>query len=205
MNLLSVSKLIIAVLSLWLSGCATEPPVKAVEDGALVAGTVAFGRAVTLLTGPSSRSYEPMLNFFELINRDTQERYRVTIGSEDKHFAFSIPPGPYELSRVQVGEGPFLSMADLNVQFDLAADGALYLGTWRFGVETPQYGRKMLLSVVNDPLERQSAVREASARFPTIEPGRLQETTLTPDTVEVRLYEVMPYPRWPKYFRRHLW
>jgi hypothetical protein len=197
-----------ALCFLWLgallaAGCAAHLP--AMPETQEVRGPIAFGRAVVLVTGQTTRWYTPQVRFFEFVNRKTLERFSVDVQSDDLVFMLQLPAGDYELSRVQISEGPFLSMADLSSTFTIDADRITYLGTWRFGVDTPRYGRMVVLSTDDDPQERAAAGREVLARYPALE-GRPVETVLpVPSQAESRLYEVMPYPRYPRYFRRHWW
>jgi len=153
--------------------------------------------------GKTSRSYEPRVRFFELMNLQTNERFSVDVGSEDKVFMLPVPGGEYELTRVQIGEGPFLSMADYATRFDVAGEQLTYVGTWRFGIDTPRYDRMMVFSAVHD-LEDQAQAQEALfARYPALN-GQAMGTVLpSPTEADARLYEVMPYPRYQSYFRRH--
>ena len=166
---------------------------------------IVMGRALTVLLGPTTRWYGPHVRFVELINRVTQQRYQVMMESEDRHFILEIPPGDYELSRVQISEGPFMSLADLHETFSVLQEGVTYVGTWRFGIDIPKYGRKVLVSMIEDDEAR----REAQLRFTGQYPEWADRPIITvlPDPVvaESRLYEVAPYPRMPRYFRRHWW
>jgi hypothetical protein len=104
-----------------LNGCATELP--ATTDSIDSPATLVVGRITTVLTGERKRIYEPMLRTFELENQQTHERFRVNIQSDDEQFALSLPPGKYELSRIQISEGPFMSMAQLSSSFTLERGG----------------------------------------------------------------------------------
>ncbi len=189
--------------ALLAAGCAVHLP--ATPDAQEVTGPVVFGRAMVLVTGQATRWYAPQVRFFELMNRKTHERFSVDVQSDDLVFMLQLPAGDYELSRVQISEGPFLSMADLSSTFTIDADRITYLGTWRFGVDTPRYGRMVVLSTVEDPQDRAAAEREVLAKYPALQ-GQPVETVLpVPSQAESRLYEVMPYPRSPRYFRRHWW
>lgn len=164
-----------------------------------------MGRAVAVITGDRSRIYDPEVRFMELINRETNTRYSVEIESDDRRFVLPLPPGEYELSRVQISEGPFMSMADLSVEFSVDREAVTYLGTWRFGVDSPRYGRMVSLSVVQDEEDRAKAMESIRRQYPTLEGEKVVTLLPDPTELETRLYEVMPYPRYPRYFRRHLW
>jgi hypothetical protein len=161
-------------------------------------GPVVLGRVQIVLTAPSPRWYAPEVRFFELRNRATEERSRVDIASTDELFVLSLPPGEYELTRVQINEGPFLAMADLGASFSVNPDGVTYLGTWRFMVDSPRTQRMVILTVVP---EQAKAQRQLTTQYPGLA-GRPFVTVLpTPATSETRLYAVAPYPRY-RYFRR---
>jgi hypothetical protein len=192
-------------LQAWLmsTGCATDLPARPVSPD--VNAPLVFGRAVALVTGKTTRRYEPQVRFFELVNRRTGERFNVDLESDDKVFLLQLPAGEYQLSRVQISEGPFMSIADFSSTFEVVADQITYLGTWRFGVDTPRYGRMVVISTVQNPKDQAEAEREMLATYPALE-GRTVATVLpVPSEAESRLYEVMPYPRYPYYFRRHWW
>jgi hypothetical protein len=192
-----------AVVFIALSGCVTELP--ATTELTDSAATLVVGRVTTVLTGERRRIYEPMLRTFELENQQTHERFRVDVRSDDQQFALSLPPGKYELNRVQISEGPFMSMAQLSASFALEQGGITYLGTWRFGVDSPRYGRMVVLSMIVDEQDRDQVERIIKQKYPTQEIPAV--TTVLPDPAEseARLYEVMPYPRYPRYFQRHYW
>lgn len=180
-------------------------PVAPVQQEPTFDSGVVFGRALTVLMGQSTRTYEPQVGFIELVNRASQKRFRVDVRSDDKRFVFQLPAGEYELNRVQITEGPFMSMADFVSTFQVEADGVVYLGTWRFGIDVPRYGRKVMISAVHDLEDQADAERELLAERPDLE-GRLIAAHLpSPAAAESRLYEVMPYPYYPRYFRRHWW
>ena len=180
-----------------LAGCVTTIP--ALPESVSTDGAVVLGRAVTLLLGPTTRWFTPELRFFELVNTATQERIRVDVNSDDAWFILPLPAGEYELSRIQISEGAFMGMAGLDARFRVREGGVTYVGTWRFGVEPPQYDRAILLSAV---AEEEPAIRQVLARYPTLEGRPIITELLSPSTIETRLYEAPPYPRfW--WFRRH--
>jgi hypothetical protein len=180
-----------------LTGCVVTMPL--VPDAIPEHSSVVIGRAVTLLVGPTTRWYTPELRFFELINVATQERIRVDVNSDDAWFVLPVPAGRYALSRVQISEGAFMGMAGLDSQFQAGDGDVTYVGTWRFGVESPQYDRTVLLSAVAEP---EPALRDALTLYPGLDTRTITTHLLTPSTIETRLYETPPYPRF-KWFRRH--
>jgi hypothetical protein len=158
-----------------------------------------------VITGETKRIYEPAVRSFELVNRQTAARFRVNVQSDDQQFTLSLPPGEYELNRVQINEGPFMSMADLSASFAVQPTGVTYLGTWRFGVDSPRYGRMVALSIVADEQGREAAVNAIKGKYPTHEAQPIVTALPQPAESESRLYEVMSYPRVPRYFQRHQW
>jgi hypothetical protein len=193
----------ICFICLTLSGCATELPLTVPE--AEVSGTLVVGRVVTLITGESRRIYLPELRSFEVINTESQERFKVDVQSQDGYFSLSLPAGPYELNRLQISEGPFLSMAQLSANFVLKPGVTTFLGTWRFGVDSPKYGRRVVVSMVHDERDQERAQQFVKDRYPTLQAESLIMLIPEPSHEETRLFEVMPYPRYSRYFRRHWW
>jgi hypothetical protein len=187
---------------LFLQGCVTELPT--VPGEGAVQSNVAIGRVVAVLTGERSRIYEPAVRSFEVQNRQTNERFTVDIQSDNERFIVPLAPGDYELTRVQINEGPFLSMAELAVTFSVSQDPITYLGTWRFGVDSPKYGRMVSISMVSDEEDRAEAL-QMLARDQSVHTERVATALPNPPEIQARLYEVMPYPRVPRYFRRHWW
>ena len=191
------------VLCLTLSGCATELPVTVPE--AEISGTLVVGRVVTLITGESRRMYLPELRSFEVINTESQERFKIDVQSKDGYFSLSLPAGPYELNRLQISEGPFLSMAQLSANFVLKPGVMTFLGTWRFGVDSPKYGRRVVVSMIHDERDQERAQQFVKDSYPALKVRSLVTLIPEPSHEETRLFEVMPYPRYSRYFRRHWW
>ena len=186
-----------------VQGCATDVPI--VPDPESIQSSVAVGRAMVVLMGERSRIYEPAVRSFEIQNRQTNERFMVHIYSNNERFILPLDPGDYELIRVQINEGPFLSMAQLNSNFTIGQYPITYLGTWRFGVDSPKYGRMVSISMVSDDDDRTEAAQSIGMTYPSLEDASVATVLPEPAEVQVRLFEVMPYPRYPRYFRRHWW
>lgn len=194
---------LLGALVLSTSGCVTELPSLVNSDQ--VTGSLVVGRVLTVLTGETSRRYLPEVRFFELEDQASQKRFQVEIKSPDQYFAVDLPPGDYRLYRVQISEGPFMSMAHLIMDFSVVADAITYVGTWRFGVDSPRYGRKVIASMSADEEETVRVRDFLNARYSSVQKSSMVERFPQPSHVEARLYEVMPYPRYPRYFRRHWW
>ena len=192
-----------AFLFLFLPACVTELPV--VPEEGLVQSNVAVGRVVAVLTGERSRIYEPAVRSFEVQNRRTKERVTVEVESNDERFIVPLEPGDYELIRVQINEGPFLSMAQLGSVFSVGQDPVTYVGIWRFGVDPPKYGRMLSVSMINDEEDRTQALDTLASKDPSLDLRAVTTVLPNPTEQQARLYEVMPYPRVPRYFRRHWW
>lgn len=194
---------LLGALVLSMSGCATELP--SLVNPTQVTGSLVVGRVLTVLTGETSRRYPPEVRFFELEDQTSQKRFQVEVKSRDQYFAVELPPGEYRLNRVQISEGPFMSMADLSMDFTVDAGSTTYVGTWRFGVDSPRYGRKVVTSIIADQ-EETARVRDfLNDQYPRFNESSMVERLPQPSQTEARLYEVMPYPRYPRYFRRHWW
>ena len=190
-------------LGLGLLGCTTTLTATAVPED--VHTTVAVGRAVAVITGERHRIYEPAVRSFEIQNRETGERFTVEIQSDNERFMLSLPTGEYELTRVQINEGPFLSMAQLATTFSVKNDAITYVGTWRFGVDSPKYGRMVNVSMMSDEEDRERASEFVVQAYPLLDRGSAVSSLPQPSALQARLYEVMPYPNVPRYFRRHWW
>ena len=170
-----------------------------------VSKTLVVGRVVTIVTGESQRLYAPELRSFEVINSESQERFKVSVQSADGYFSLSLPPGRYELNRMQISEGPFLSMAQLSASFALKPNMMTFLGTWHFGVDSPKYGRHVVVSMTYDEQDQERAKQFVKDTYPALNAGPAVMLVPEPSHEEVRLYEVMPYPHIVGYFRRHWW
>jgi hypothetical protein len=179
--------------------------VSPLADQRQVTSGVVVGRVLAVITGATRRRYLPEVRFLELEDLKTQGRFNVEIKSAGRHFAIVLPPGGYRLNRVQISEGPFMSMADLAIAFSVGKSPVTYVGTWRFGVDSPRYGRMVVVSMVLDQGETAQALDFLSEQYPALSEQTIVEMLPQPSHVETRLYEVMPYPRYPRYFRRHWW
>lgn len=191
----------IVILTVW--GCTTQVPTLA--DSAQVGDSLVVGRVMTFLIGERSRRYLPEMRFIEFENQDSHARFQVEIDSSDETVALNLPSGSYRLTRVQISEGPFLSMADWPIAFTVDADVVTHVGTWRFGVDSPRYGRMVVASVVVDQAETVGIRDFLRERYPELQGRPFVERLPQPLQAEARLYEVMPYPRYPRMFRRHWW
>ena len=193
--------LVTVVAGLW--GCVTQLPV--LIDPQDVTEGLVIGRVVADLTGDRSRRFSPAVRFVEIEDQASHKRFQVEINSPDRYFAAHLPSGQYRLTRVQISEGPFMSMADVSITFPVDATVITYVGTWRFGVDSPRYGRMIVVSVVADQAGTVQAQDFLDGRYPKLKGSAMVEILPQPTEIKARLYEVMPYPRYPRYFRRHWW
>lgn len=192
-----------ALLSVAIAGCATAlgpAPATLAPDSPVV-----FGRVLVLLLGPTTRWYEPEVEFIEVEHRQTAERFRLWLQSEDRTFRMNLPAGAYQVTRVQIHEGPHVSMADFTATFEVGPDSLTYLGTWRFGLESPRYGRMVVLSLKHEDQEQAEAERDLVQRHPFLTGKPVVALLPEPASAQTRLYEVRPYPNLPRYFMRHWW
>lgn len=193
--------IVIIILPLW--ACATTVP--SLVDSTQIRDSLVVGRALTALTGDRSRRYLPQMRFLELEELDSHTRFQVEIESPDQPFAIDLPPGRYRLTRVQISEGPFMSIADLDMVFRVDAGVITHVGTWRFGIDSPRYGRMLVASVIADQEETARVHDFLDEQYPTFDRRVIVEMLPQPSRMEARLFEVMPYPRYPRMFRRHWW
>lgn len=192
---------LLMIVGLW--GCVTQLP--SMVDPHAVTESLVVGRVVTVLTGDRSRKYRPAVRFMELEDQASHKRFQVEINSHDQYFAVNLPSGQYRLTRVQISEGPFMSMADLSMAFPVDATATTYVGSWKLGVDSPRYGRMIVASASSDQVETAKARDFIDSQYPMFKGSSLIEALPQPAQMEARLYEIMPYPRYPKYFRRHWW
>ncbi|MDR4479262.1 MAG: hypothetical protein R3B37_05875 [Nitrospira sp.] len=160
---------------------------------------------MSVISGDRGRRFEPEIRQMELMQHQTGRRYRVMVEGRDKVFAFFLPAGEYGITRVQIHEGPFLSIAQLSSTFTVGHDPVAYVGDWRFGVDSPRYGRMVLVSMVDENATRRQVERTIREQYPSLATTPLVTVIPSPAETEARLYEVSPYPRVQKYFQRHNW
>ena len=96
-------------------------------------------------------------------------------------------------------------MAQLSASFVLKLDVMTFLGTWRFGVDSPKYGRQVVVSMIHDEWDQERGQQFVKNMYPTLKARPLVMLIPEPSHEVARLFEVMPYPRILGYFRRHWW
>ncbi|HEU4685123.1 MAG TPA: hypothetical protein VFS39_11540 [Nitrospira sp.] len=186
------------LLGLWVSlaSCVTRLP--ALPDTVPQNHPLAVGHVQTVLLGPTSRWNLPELRFFEVTQAETGRRVRITVDRADGWFLVPLEAGSYALDRIIFNEGAFQEASQLGLHFDVLANGVTYVGTWRFGLESPHIQRHLVWSRIMEP---DQVVREELRAWPTLHDQPLLSSPSLPATGETRLYELPPYPRvW--FFRR---
>ena len=193
----------LVALTLSASSCAVELPARVPQDQ--ITGNLVVGRVLTVSSGERARRYAPELRFFELEAQGTSQRYQIDVRSADRFFAIDLPVGHYQLTRIRISEGPFMSMADVGMMFSVGSGTITHVGRWRFEIGSTQYGRMLVVSTNTDEEETTRVLEFLTRQYSSIIVRSVVESVPQPSRVEARLYEVMPYPRYPRYFRRHWW
>lgn len=192
-----IGLMLVLLLSTWQVGCATR--VASTAPSLEPSDSLAFGRISVGLTGPTTRIYPPMVRFFEVTNHDTGERFRIDIQAVDSKLFLKLPPGSYELSRIMINEGAFQSLANPGPLFKVEPRKANYVGTWRVGVGSPTFNRKISVTIADD---LSVASQELLSRYPRLSMPSITNQLPTPTESVTRLFETEPYPLiW--WFRRH--
>lgn len=133
------------------------------------------------------------------MNHDTGERFRIDVRAVDSKLFLKLPPGAYELSRIMINEGAFQSLATPGPTFNIEPRKVNYIGTWRVGIGSPTYNRKISVTIAND---LSVASQDLLARYPRLSTPSITNQLPTPTESVTRLYETDPYPLiW--WFRRH--
>ncbi len=78
------------MITLSFLACATE--LSPFIDATHIHGQVVVGRVLAVITGETSRWYAPEVRLIEVENQQTGERFQVDMKSEDRYFAFVLPP-----------------------------------------------------------------------------------------------------------------
>jgi hypothetical protein len=70
---------------------------------------------------------------------------------------------------------------------------------------SPKYGRMVSVSMLSDEKDRANVLDTLALSDPSLNLGVAATSLPDPPEVQARLFEVVPYPRVPRYFRRHWW
>ncbi|WP_454064478.1 hypothetical protein [Candidatus Nitrospira salsa] len=187
--------LIIAVYGLLLPSCATvEGQAEMSEEGE---PSIVFGRIEVNEIGPNPRQFPARVRFVDVVHVPTQDWTRIKINPTSQTFAVSLSPGRYEMTRLQVTEGPFTAQSYLSGTFNIAANDVTYLGTWQLNVDTPRTQRMITFDVSDGSLNWD----EVFENYPAMKGKSV--VNAFPKLVEnqARLYAVAPNPKL-KYFYR---
>lgn len=158
-----------------------------------------FGHIHVWQDKPSGRIFLPELASLEFVTKDGQRRYRLNIEAASSSFFLSLEPGHYQVTRVFIQEGGFRSSAEVPLVFEVPDQGVVYLGTWRFQIDPPNFTRELEVTISSEPLE---SIVELRVRYPSLTSHDVVSTPAAPSLLRSRLYEITPYPRF-RWFNRH--
>ena len=161
-------------------GCVVEAPTLLPStDARMILIAV---RAIAVITGDRERRFGPEVRHVELWQQQSGERYNVTVEADDKVVTFFLPPGEYDITRVQISEGPFLSIAQLSASFSIdGGEEMIFMGTWRFGIDSPRYGRMVLVSMIPAEDTRQQVERTVRTQYPAFAGKSLSTVIPSPE------------------------
>ena len=181
-----------------LTGCATWES-KELEGGAK-SESVVVGVIQVETKGPYFRMHqkEAFVRFFDVRDTSTGEWTRVHMTEKVEGFVTRLSPGHYEIFRIQIGEGPFRSESQVDMNFNVFEDKTIYLGIWRFRVEAPKTVRMLHLDVIGDVPDWDLIV----SLHPELGEKALVVSLPQPVTNQNRLFTVAPSQPRAKYFYR---
>jgi len=123
----------------------------------------------------------------------------VDIEAASSYFFLSLDPGQYQVTRVFIQEGGFRSSAEVPLVFEVPDQGIVYLGAWRFQIDSPNFTRELEVTISSEQVK---AVVELNVRYPSLSPNLVVSFLAEPSLLRSRLYEITPYPRF-RWFQRH--
>lgn len=181
---------------MFLVGCAGIQ----VPEGTVHGGSVVIGFIHVEPTEPYVRRHQsdPRVRFFDVIQTQTGEWTRVTFSENPKRFVVRLSPGHYKLVRIQIGEGPFRSEAQVKMSFDVLEENTMFLGVWRLRVDTPKTERMLQWEVFPEVPDWNLLME----MHPELGEKPLAVSLLKPETNHVRLFAVAPSQPRAKYFYR---
>jgi len=178
-------------------GCVHQLPAHPAQEN--LKEPLVFGHIQVWQDKPSGRIYLPELASLEFVTKDGERRYRVDIEAASSYFFLPLDPGDYQVTRVFIQEGGFRSSAEVPTEFEVPEDGVVYLGTWRFQIDSPNFIREVEVKISSEPVK---AIVELHARYPSLSLHPVVSTLPEPSLFRSRLYEITPYPRF-RWFNRH--
>ncbi len=162
-------------------------------------GPLVFGHIHMWQEKPSGRIFLPELASLEFITNDGQKRYRLDIQAASSYFFLPLDPGYYHVTRVFIQEGGFRSSAAISLAFEVPDQGVVYLGAWRFQIDSPNFTREVEVRISAEPVQ---ALVELRVRYPSLSRNVVVSNLAEPSLLRSRLYEITPYPRF-RWFNRH--
>jgi len=159
--------------------------------------SIVFGIIEVTEIGPNPRQFPARVGFVDVVHARTQKWTRIKINPTSQTFAVSLNPGHYEITRLQISEGPFTAQSYLSGTFNIAASDVTYLGTWQLNVDTPRTQRMMRFDVSEDSLNWD----EVFEKYPAMKGKSVVSSFPTLLEKETRMYVVSPNPKL-KYFYR---
>jgi hypothetical protein len=178
-------------------GCVHQLPAHPTQEA--LSAPLVFGQIQVWQEKPSGRIFLPELASLEFITKDGQRRYRVDIEAVSSYFFLSLDPGQYQVTRVFIQEGGFRSSAEVPLVFEVPDQGIVYLGAWRFQIDSPNFTRELEVTISSEQVK---AVMELNVRYPSLSPNFVVSSLAEPSLLRSRLYEITPYPRF-RWFQRH--
>lgn len=158
---------------------------------------LAFGYMEVQAIGSNPRGSPTNVRLVFLRNIDTQERFRLEIYAHSKVFFVKLPPGSYQVDRIQFNEGPFMMESSPHVQFHVSAEHISYLGVWKFTVETPRTVRLLYTDIIEGTKKFHKTMSSDLERNPL----PIKKVLPLLEKTESRLFSVKPQPR-IRYFNR---
>jgi len=178
-------------------GCIHQLPALPAQEALGV--PLVFGQIQVWQEKPSGRISLPYLASFEFITEGGETRYRVDIEAASSYFFLPLDPGKYQVTRVFIQEGGFRSSAKVPLVFEVPGQGVVYLGMWRFQIDSPNFTRELDVTVSSELVK---AIVELRVRYPSLSPNLVNSDLAEPSVLGSRLYEITPYPRF-RWFQRH--
>ena len=158
--------------------------------------TAVFASVIVHSVGPNPRIFPLKVRFFDFVNKSSRQRIRVNVQTADGIFFASLPPGEYQLIRMQMMEGPFRREAHMAIDFHVPRNKRVYLGEWTFEIDTPRTVRMARLHI-----SAQYSQSLHSMEIEGIGSGEFHTVLPEPQHEESRLFVVAPSPR-ARYFTR---
>ena len=189
---------LLILMCLLMVGCSTwdvHNPEDSISNESIVLGIVQLKAR-----GPYFRMHQSaaQVQFFDVRNTQTGKRTRVDMTENAERFVTNLSPGHYELFRIQIGEGPFRSEAQVNLSFDVVAEKVTYLGVWQMQVDPPKTVRMLQWEVVAETPNW----NPVQLLNPIIGDHPLEVSLPKPEFNQNRLFAVAPSQPRAKYFYR---